>query len=203
MKKTILLLTAFLGFSATAQAYILIEPFVGYQMGTATTKTTSGAETELTSSSPAAGLRLGYVFPFRAFITVDGHYAFSGKVKPKDTATSTQEYNATETSGYVTLGYETLFRVRMWGSVGISDSLQLKDPDSILANDRTYSGGVPFKAGLGYHLTQTIAINLEYLMHDYKKVKSTAYDNVNLPQANLESVKADSFLLTFSAPIFW
>lgn len=192
-------------FSTRAHAFILIEPSIGYQMGTSKTKSLSGTETEFTGYSPAAGLRLGYVFPFRAFISVDGQYGFNGKVKPKETALAgaVEEYNAEETSGYITLGYETMYRVRIWGSAGVSDTLKLKDPKKVLANDVTYSGGVPFKVGLGYHVTQSICLNLEYSMHDYKKVKSTAYDNVNLRQAGLESVKAESLLLSLSAPIFW
>jgi opacity protein-like surface antigen len=202
MKKVLLMFSVCLGFSGIAQAHFLFEPFVGYEYGTGTTKTLSGTSSDYALTAPVAGLRLGYVFPFRAFITVDGHYG-SGKLDPKDpSAGAIKEYNATETTGFVTLGYETMERFRLWASVGVSDTLQLKDPAGVPANDITYSGGVPFKAGLGYHLTQHIAINLEYLMHDYKKEKTTTLDNVSLNQAGIDSIKSSSFLLTLSAPFF-
>lgn len=190
--------------SVTAQAHIQFEPFAGYVTGSHLEQDTSGNITHNDISGGYGGLRLAWMTPFRLWIGIEGETTFSAKGKNKDApATADPNFDFTRTTGYVSIGYETMERIRLYGAYGVLDSLLQKETVATATGDTTYSGGTAFKVGLGYHLTQHIAINLEYGSHDYKKIKNNTYDNVDLKQTNIDSEKSSTYAVNFSLPFFW
>lgn len=202
--KTILAVLALSFLTTTAaQAHILFEPSLGYAMGTLTNTTSADVQTKSDLSAPSVGLRLAWMSPIRLWIGVDGDYVF-GKGKAKDVSPGTEDtFDFTSTTGSISLGYETLHRIRLYASYGVFDSLVLKEDGNSALGDTIFTGGNPIKIGWGYHLTQSIAVNIEYAMHDYKKVKNNLINDTEINQVGLKSQKIQTYGLNFSLPFFW
>lgn len=202
MKKIFVILA--LGLASTqAHAFIQFEPFAGYFMGTNVQTDLLDAQVKSDLSGGYGGLRLAWMTPVRLWIGVEGETSFSSKGKYKESNANPSSYDFTSTTGYVSIGYETLARVRLYGGYGVYDSLVLKEDVQTATGDTTFSGGTAFKVGLGYHLTQYIAINVEYAMHDYKKLKNNAFKDVEIKEAGVKSEKASTYGVNFSLPFFW
>ena len=195
MKKMWLVLAvtfAFGGFfSSVSQAGILMEPYLGYEMGKIKWTQPDGTSVSQDNSAANGGLRLG-LRHMGLWIAADGDFSFAGKSKPS--SGTSDDYTALTVSA--TLGYDFMNRLRIYAGAGFLDSIELKDS---LGVKTTYYSGTPFKVGLGYWLFPHMCINFEYDSHDYKKVKGTGYDE-SISDAGFSTVKSTSYMVNFSFP---
>lgn len=198
--KWILGLLVFGSFSA-ARASIIFEPSVGYSVSQMTSANLANVEEKSELKAPLAGLRLGYISNSRWWLGLDGVYQFSGKRKMTEPA-STAEMDATAATGFVSLGYETRSRFRFWAGYGVYDTLNIKD--GVMSGvDATFSGGTSWKAGLGFHLVNHLAFNIEYISHEYKRFKAQNGTENDLESGGFKSLKSGTALATLSFPFFW
>lgn len=175
-----------------AQAGILVEPSVGYESGTLVFKDSNNIETKYTNTSLDGGLRLG-IRNQGFWMAVEGLYASGGKSKPE----SGVENTYTETTAFVSIGYDFLTRIRISAGYGIQDSLVVKDTSNVEA---TYYGGMSGKAGLGFYLSPHTSINADYLIHDYTKYKISGVEHP-ITDAGASSFKTTSVLVSLSFPM--
>lgn len=142
MKKLVATLVAVLGFASVSQAGLLLEPYLGYEMGK--TKNTDGA-----MDGSQYGLRLAYEAPVFFWAGLD---ATMGSVTVKPDAGASSDSKRTTIYGVVGVDFPIL--VRGWVAYGVSN--QLKSDASTLK-------GSAYKVGLGFTGLPFVSLNFEYL----------------------------------------
>jgi opacity protein-like surface antigen len=191
MKKIFGMLVAVLGLSCVSQAGVLIEPYVGYDMGSSKVTQSDGSSLKQDLSAMEAGLRLGLRHR-GLWLAADGNFALSGKSKPSSGDSS----DFTAMTVGATLGYDFTNRLRLYAGLGLLDSVESKDS---AGTKTTLYNGTPLKVGVGYWIYHHVCLNLEYSSHDYKKVKGEGYD-ANLSDAGISSAKSEIYSLNLSFP---
>lgn len=192
MKRLVTTLAMLVGFSGVANAGILLEPYVGYESGSLIFIDATDVQSKFTNTALDAGLRLG----FRSggfWLAAEGMASTGGKSKPEvgpDMAFS-------GTTLFASMGYDFSTRVRLMAGYGFQDSLTVKDDTG---PDTTYFGGMAAKVGLGFYILPHAALNVEYVMRDYKKVKVNDTEQT-ITDAGGKSMKSSAVLVTLSFPV--
>ncbi len=175
MKKLLVAMALMLGFSGVAHANIMIEPYLGYDMG----KTTSP---DGKTSGAVLGARLAYKAPVMFWIGLDGAFESGGKFKPD--SGSDADFDRTTLYGVVGIDLPILFRV--WAGYGFSDEFKFKSPYD------SKSSGNNFKLGLGFTGLPFVSLNVEYI-----KATSTGGDF----HTAYPDYKDETVLLSVSLPL--
>ena len=164
MKKLLLILAIGLGFTSTSHADLLVEPYLGYEMG-------SGSDTngDFKTDAVNMGARLGWVSPLMLWVALDYNLGVSGNYKP-DYAGGTNESSKRSTLGAV-VGLDFPILVRGWIGYGFTNEIQLDDANS------TKIKGTNTKIGVGFTGLPFISLNLEYIKDDFKDVETDAGDS--------------------------
>lgn len=192
MKKIFAALAVMIGMSSAAHAGILIEPYLGYEMGDFYYKYAGGStEYKDSLSGVGYGMRLGYKFllPWVALDYTSG----SGTAK-RDSAASSTDQDFTRSSLGAVVGVD-LPLIRAWAGYGFSNEATLK---GVNGGADTKIKGNYLKAGVGLGFIPFVSLNLEYKINEVKKVdlgsgeqdKSAVYD----------SVKNDTIMVSVSVP---
>src|SRR5438445_4281870 len=145
MKKLLISLALILGFSGVAHANIMIEPYLGYDMGKFT-------DPDGKTSGAVIGGRLAYKAPVMLWFGLDGAFETGGKFKP-DSGTDS-DFKRTTFYGVVGVDLPILFRV--WAGYGFSDEFKFDSPS-------LKSTGNNFKLGLGFTGLPFVSLNVEYV----------------------------------------
>lgn len=141
-------------FSASAaQAGLLLEPYLGYTMGTF-----EDSDGKLTS--PVLGARVGYSAVLLSF-GVDYSMYTGGKVKDDN---SDVDASGSQAFAFVGVGVPL---IRAWVGYGVMNDLKLKNS----GGESTYTG-TAMKAGVGFTGLPFVSLNAEYIMNDYNKLKT-------------------------------
>lgn len=174
MSKLLISLALILGFSGVAHANIMIEPYLGYEMG----KTT---DPDGKTSGVVIGGRLAYKTPLMLWVGLDGGFE-TGKYKPD----SNSDADLKRTSLYGVVGVDLPILFRVWAGYGFSDEFKFESPYNMKGT------GTNFKLGLGFTALPFVSLNVEYI-----KAKNTGGDihDVN-PDFQHETV-----LLSASLPL--
>ena len=179
MKKMWLVIALFLGFSGAAHAGVMIEPYLGYEMGT--TSGSSPGKTTFTNF----GARLAWRAPLMFWAGLDANLGMSGQIKPD----SGSDYDAKRTTYYAVAGVDLPILLRGWVGYGFSSTLKMED------SVHSKSSGTTTKVGIGFTGLPFISLNLEYLKDNIDKVETDS-GTVNSP--NLDH---SSYMLSVSLPL--
>ncbi len=178
---SLMVLAALTVFAATpAKATILLEPYLGYQIGTYTSGSNSPS---IDLTGVPVGVRLAYEFPV-IFVGVDYDTLVSGTAKQNNTSVDLSGSNF-----MVEVGAQ-LPLVRAYVGYAISHDLTFKNSPA----SAKYEGGADFKLGIGTTIVPMLAINLEYLNSTYDKVNGNSFP------AGVASDKSNIYRLTVSVP---
>lgn len=172
MKKLLVVLVAVLGFGSISKADILIEPYVGYEMG----KTTD-PDGKLTGSQ--LGLRLAYKTPLMLWVGAD-YTMGSGETDPDVGAK--EDAKRSTLSGVVGIDFPILLRA--WVGVGLTNDIKVGDYKF---------EGKNVKVGLGFTGLPFVSLNLEY-------IKDT-WDKWDGPIDLTTDVQNESYVFSVSLPL--
>lgn len=174
MKKLLAVLTAVMGFASVSQADIMIEPYLGYEMGT------FGGGTEGKLDGTQMGLRLAYATPVMLWLGVDGTTTVSATFKPEVGANE----GSKRTSLYAVAGVDLPILLRGWVGYGFSNELKGDESDKLT--------GTSMKVGVGFTGLPFVSLNLEYLKETFNEV-----GGLSLP----EDITNDAYVLSVSLPL--
>lgn len=181
MKKLLVSVAVVLGFSGAAHAGIMIEPYLGYEMG----KTTDVNAVDGKFDGANLGARLAYKTPLMLWVGVDGQFGVSGKYKPDSGSDADQKHNTL----YGVVGIDLPILLRGWVGYGFSDNLKLDTPYSSTIK------GKNFKVGVGFTGLPFISLNAEYIKGTTDKIEDGTLANSNPTSKN------ESFMLSVSLPL--
>lgn len=143
--------------SIPAKASILVEPYVGYLMGS--TKNISPA---FDISSAVGGARLAYEFPV-VFVGLDYSTMLGGTGK-----SGSLSVDVTGSDLFVEVGARVPL-VRAYLGFGITHDLSLATTSTV-----KLEGGSAVKLGVGTTILPAVAINLEYFIETYDKINGAS-----------------------------
>jgi hypothetical protein len=183
MKKLVAVLALSLGFASAAQASIMLEPYLGYEMGTIDNApkgmATSTDKTTLTN----IGARVGYLNFTGLWLALDLQRA-SGKYKSDIYA----DDNVTRTTIGADVGFDLPIFLRAWIGYGLSNEMKMSERDVKVT-------GTNVKMGVGFTFLPFICLNFEYIKEDWKK-----YDGDDL-KVNQDKFNDTSYLVSVSLPL--
>ncbi|MGE5086816.1 MAG: hypothetical protein ACM3MG_10985 [Bacillota bacterium] len=180
MKKMWLVVALFLGFSGAAHAGVMIEPYLGYEMGSS-----SGGSLDAKTSFTNFGARLAWRAPVMFWLGLDANIGMSGKIKP-DTGS---DFDSKRTTYYAVAGIDLPILLRGWVGYGFSNTFKNEDVTNSKWTGKTTKIGVGF-TGLPF-----ISLNLEYLKDTVDKIESDLGTN------NSPNVDHSSYMLSVSLPL--
>ena len=193
MKLLALITIFFMGVSA--QAGLMIEPYVGYQMGSYNLKFKDlDLKEEGAQTGAGYGLRLGYSLPVLAWIALDGQYG-SGKQKPKDT-TVFNEAKYKSSALFLDVGIDLPILLRAWVGYGFSNQLDL---DYDTGTDYTLKGTAT-KFGLGFTPLPLFSVNVEAITNSYTTVSPNLNNSDKLSDTYSET-KNTAIFVSISLPL--
>lgn len=168
-----------LAFVSTAQADILLEPYLGYQTGTL--KMTGSTDTKATGL--VYGARAGY----QSLGLMVGLDYLTGALKDDDTPSA----DVTPSDLGIFAGYNFPVMLRVYGVYVLKAESKSKDS----SGTATLKEGKGIKLGVGFTPLPLVSINLEYFQNEYDKVDvgGTTYTNLN--------PKTSGYGLTVSLPL--
>jgi hypothetical protein len=192
MKKIFAVFAVALGMSSAAHAGILVEPYLGYEMGDIKYKFVGSSVDHTDSTSGVSyGLRVGYKFliPWVALDYTSG----TATAKPDPAST---DYDLTKSSLGAVVGV-SLPLIRAWAGYGFSNEITNKGTSG---NPDTKFKGNYLKAGVGLGILPLVDINLEYKINDLKKVDLGQGAGDQDKSAVFDSNKYDTIMISVSVP---
>ncbi len=179
-------------FSLSAKAGLLLEPYLGYALGSYDNKQKAGATLSSnngTLTGPTFGARVGYIAMI-PFFAIDASMAslndHSGLAGVSDTT-------YTNTTLFAVVGAQ-LPLVSVWAGYGFYD----KGAETVTGVDIKTSGNA-LKAGVGIRPLPLVQFNLEYVMHTLTTVTSAGVDYTATDQYDTQ--KNNSVILSVSLPL--
>lgn len=175
MKKFLAVVALVLGFANASQAGIMIEPYLGYEMGKMKSTGDVG-----TFNGSQLGLRLAYSAPVFFWAGLDATTGVSGTLKPDVGAN--EDGKRTTVSGVVGVDFPILLRA--WVGYSFLDEIKMETTGK-------YKGSGT-KIGVGFTGLPFLSINFEYLNEKFTEV-----DGFTLS----EDLKNDSYIVSISLPL--
>jgi opacity protein-like surface antigen len=196
MKKIFAIFAMVIGMSSLAHAGILVEPYLGYQSGTAkytydsSIPVIGGQSSTDTMTGTAYGLRLGYKFllPWVALDYTGG----SGKTK-MDLLDTTSDY--TSSSLGITAGVD-LPIIHPYAGYGFNHQVTVKGTAS--TNEMKLKGTY-LKAGVGLGFIPFVDIKLEYQINNFTKVDTGSGEQDK--SALFSDLSSNTFMIGVSLPL--
>lgn len=178
MKKLLAVMALMVGFSSAAHAGIMIEPYLGYEIGKFT-------DADGKSTGVTVGGRLAYKAPLFLWLGLDGSFGSSGKYKPD----SGSDADMKHTSLYGVVGFDFPILFRVWAGYGFSDQFALDTPYNSTFKGKNYKLGASF-TGLPF-----ICLNAEYIKGTTDEISGGTLANSS------PSTKFESVMLSVSLPL--
>ena len=187
MKKLMVALGLTLGFSTAAHAGLMIEPYLGYEMGKSTSinTTTAGQTTDGKLDGVDLGVRLGYKTPLMLWFALDAQLGVSGDYKPDTGSSATQKHN----TYYGVVGIDLPILFRAWAGYGFQDTFKTDTPYS------SDIKGKNFKLGAGFTGLPFISLNLEYLKGTVDSISGGSLNSSNVDG------KTETYMVSVSLPL--
>lgn len=160
MKKVLATIAIALGISSFAHAGILIEPYLGYEMGDLKRAQPLSSEFTDKLSANGMGMRLGYKF-LLPWVALD-YTTFSGKAKNGDPALTDYDYTKSQLGAVAGVD---LPLIRGWVGHGFSNNFTQKDAGGDVKYTGTYT-----KVGVGFGFIPFVSLNAEYIINTYEKI---------------------------------
>ena len=184
-----------LGLASTAQADLLIEPYLEYEFSsTFELKTKGGSDVGGKTTGVVPGLRLGYKTPLMLWFALDYSMMSGGSHKENNDGGSGK---MDRTNAYIDVGIDFPILLRGWVGYGVLNKAKYKD-DNSGTDGTTFQGGSNFKIGLGFTGLPFVSVNLEHYMHS-----PSEYDTGSTTKSTSDtysSAKESGTMLTVSIP---
>lgn len=172
MKKFLAVFAVVLGFAHASQANIMIEPYLGYEMGK--TKNSDG-----TFNGSDMGLRLAYAAPVFFWVGLDATSGVSGTFKPD--SGGNDDGKRTTVSGVVGVDFPILLRA--WAGYSLMNEIKFDTLGKFK--------GSGTKVGIGFTGLPFISLNFEYINEKFTEVDGATLST---------DFKNDSYLISVSLP---
>lgn len=172
MKKLLAVFALILGFTSAAQARVLVEPYLGYEMGT--TKNPDGK-----FDGSQLGLRLAYSSPIFFWAGLDYTMGVSGTFKP-DVGSNDDGKRSTL---YGVVGVDFPILLRAWAGYGFMNEIKTD-------NGGKFKGKAT-KVGVGFTGLPFVSLNLEYITEKFD-------ENDTFPITN--DLENSTYVLSVSLP---
>lgn len=167
MKKILAIALITLGFQS-AQAGWLVEPYLGYNMGSFSGKTKVGG-TEIDASDNGLGFGARFAYDFIGLFAGIDYSMMSTTIK-YDKPAGSKDDKADHSKLFAVVGYSLpAIPLRFWAGYAFSNAWTVKGTDG--ASDTKYTGSA-FKFGGGYTVIPMLSLNLEYVINSYDKWSS-------------------------------
>ena len=161
ISKILLLVSTLFALSSTAQADLLLEPYLGYTIGSG-----DRGNFDYDYKTPQIGGRVGYQM-LGLMLGVDysmGLGSFDVDAEHKVTGAETSSKNKKNQLG-VFVGYNLPVLLRVWGTYYVNTSLETEGTPS---SDYSGSG---YALGAGFTGLPFVSLNLEYRNFSYDEVE--------------------------------
>jgi hypothetical protein len=154
--------------TGAAQADLLLEPYIGYQLKKLELIDSSGNDDGGKTNGVNIGGRVGYMMPVLNFwAAADVSVMASGKFESADRVS---DGDLESTNVYATIGYDFPVLLRAWFGYGVSNILKTKFDTG---GHTDLKGGTHVKFGVGFTPLPLISLNVEYFTHDYEDYTSS------------------------------
>ncbi|MNL14220.1 hypothetical protein D3C87_1351510 [compost metagenome] len=153
MKKLLLVLALGLGFTSTSHADLMVEPYIGYEMGSG-----SLGSDDFKVTSTDLGLRLGYHSGLMFWGALD-YTMGSGTIDP-DTG---DDQDGKRSTLAAVIGVDLPILLRAWVGYGFTNEMKL-DSDTLK--------GKATKIGVGFTALPFVSLNLEVISDEWDETSS-------------------------------
>lgn len=184
-----LILSLVLMATTTANAGMLVEPYIGLEKGKTAMDAGVLGSADHDTSGAVLGARLGYTLPALFWFGLDYMLTTGGKGAAKN-GIGAVDYDFTRSDLYVVAGFNFPILVRAWLGYGVMNEMKTDTSGTSSKLD----GGTHTKLGVGFTGLPFVSINLEMYNHAPEKVDGNSF-------AAGSSLKDAGFLLTASLPL--
>ena len=151
-----------------AHANFFIEPFIGYKSETIKLTDFLNTTTEIKSTQPNYGLKLGYRSITGIELNLAGELA-TGQAK---ISSQTEKNKFAHTTASIQLGVNSLGLIKMYLGSSFMNEFNLEDSSSLPGFKLS---GPSFHAGLQFKFFPLVNIGLQYNLNQYNTVVGPAY----------------------------
>ncbi len=152
MKKLLAVCALVMGFGSAANAGLLLEPYLGYEMGT------FKDNFEGKMDGTMLGARVAWTAPVMFWAGLD--YAFTVSAKFKSDTNGVPDSDAKRSTLYAVVGVDLPILLRGWVGYGLMNEIKFDDYDNKIKGKST-------KLGVSFTGLPFICLNLEYLMETF------------------------------------
>ena len=176
-----------------AQARLMLEPVLGYELGSTSKLETAGLDLGGKTSGVDLGLRVAYALPMMVWFGLDYSMMSDGKFAGEFPGT---DGKVDRSNLYFDVGVDLPVLARVWAGYGLMNSTKLKFDSG---GDTTLKNGTNIKLGVGFTALPLVSLNVEYFMHDYKDYDSSSGGSGSASDI-WSTHKESGLLLSVSAP---
>ncbi len=203
LKKLFLTMATLILFCRPSHAGLLLEPFLGYNIGSieytvSNTNTALDGSYEFDLTGTELGGRIGYSFlGLNAGLQYSmGSYTKSDSTKPAGVAASADDdYDATLMGAFIGFNFPIL--VRVWGTYYFDYTLEDTNGDD--KGDEDSGSGIGL--GIGFTPIPFLSINLEYRMLSIDEAKDATDGSITrYPSSTVGEIDNNMIFLSVSAP---
>jgi len=191
MKRLLLIGTLLLS-ATTAQADLLIEPYLGF--GISSGENGASPKTEYSQNSPFIGGRLGYQV-IGLMAGLDYTKGMEGDFERKTNGSTSKADVDQQTLGLF-VGYNLPIMLRAWVSYYLSSKLEFQSSSAV--GDQYKGGG--YGVGVGFTGLPLVSLNLEYRMLSFDEYKNASTGNTSSLSGNSE-IDYNQLMLSVSIPL--
>lgn len=197
LNRSWILSTAFIGMAMLtqpAQAGLLLEPYIGYEVGTLEADYTSGGGTlKYDTSGVTFGARVGYTFPAMFWVGLDYSISSGDADVDSDPGNNYQSDTGQRSSLFAVVGIDLPILLRVYAGYGFMNEFKIDDSAS-----STYTGSA-VKVGLGFTSLPFVSLNAEYIMSTYDTFEANGVER-DIGSAPFSDAKQNALMLSASVP---
>ena len=155
-------------FLKNAFASLMIEPYIGYESETISSKLVNNTEASGKGTAINLGGRFGWSF-MGLWTALDVNMSTGGKFNPNTTSAGT-DYTTKRQDMGLAIGYDFPIKLRAYMTYNLSSEQTLTSTTAGVSSDIKYSGGTSYKIGVGFGIIAWLTANLEYFSNSPKTV---------------------------------
>lgn len=178
MKKLLVAVVVVMGFASVSNAGLLLEPYLGYEMGTFK----DNAEGKMDGT--LLGARIAWTAPVMFWAGLD--YSTTVSAKFKSDTSGVPDSDAKRNTLYAVVGVDFPILLRAWLGYGLMNEIKFSDYNNKLKGKST-------KLGVSFTGLPFICLNLEYLMESFDEQDRT-------PSGLSPEAKNTAYVLSVSLP---
>lgn len=189
---------AFVFLCSSAKAGLLgnsffIEPFVGYRNESITLVDLSSTTSQIKTSSPAYGLKVGY----RSLLGID--FNLSGDISSGQAEVSniTDKNNFSHKSASFELGVNSFGLIKMYLGTSLFNEFKVEDSPSLTGFNLA---GPSYFVGLQLKMLAFLNLGLQYNLNQYNEITGPNYNNGSKVETYYTKVDTQQYTAYLSLP---